>query len=351
MIPARTATADVEWPPFQIPNTEPIPQPPIGQHHEFCQLAELSVVYGKSTVTDVRVEFASLTTLTNLDSSLRFHKKYLHGAGVVCGLEVQCAGSDGTSVVVRDGYAIDCQGNDILVCAPETYDVISNITTPSGVADGDYSLYIDADDSNKLKIEPYTAPKHVVANALKDTVWADFYQEYLRPLLAIWDKLSAHPPDAIVKNTHRAFSSLTNLAYQYAKPALGREVYVSHDEHDILAALYDDVKGVLVDKTFCALLSDLRPLPKYPQDIDGIGTGFGEGFKTRLRMDATGLRAVTVGNDDTIHLYRIENRVPVLTQILTFPGGSTFTVMDAGFTADSETLYAIANDGQTARSR
>src|SRR5574340_614895 len=45
----------------------------------------------------------------------RLHNRYLHGPGVVCGLEVVCNDCDGY-VTVKPGYAIDPCGNDIIVC-------------------------------------------------------------------------------------------------------------------------------------------------------------------------------------------------------------------------------------------
>ena len=38
LIPARTATGDIEWPPYQLPNTNPIAQPPAGIQHHYCRL-------------------------------------------------------------------------------------------------------------------------------------------------------------------------------------------------------------------------------------------------------------------------------------------------------------------------
>jgi len=38
LIPARTATGEVEWPPYEIPNRNPIPQPPLGITHHYCRL-------------------------------------------------------------------------------------------------------------------------------------------------------------------------------------------------------------------------------------------------------------------------------------------------------------------------
>lgn len=42
LIPARTATGEIEWPPFETPNTNPIAQPPRGIRHHYCRLALLA---------------------------------------------------------------------------------------------------------------------------------------------------------------------------------------------------------------------------------------------------------------------------------------------------------------------
>jgi hypothetical protein len=43
LIPARTATGDIEWPPYQLPNTNPIAQPPAGIQHHYCRLGILGL--------------------------------------------------------------------------------------------------------------------------------------------------------------------------------------------------------------------------------------------------------------------------------------------------------------------
>jgi hypothetical protein len=49
----------------------------------------------------------------------KLHNRYLHGWGVVCGLEVVCS-SCGDRVSVQPGYALSPCGDDIIVCAPDT---------------------------------------------------------------------------------------------------------------------------------------------------------------------------------------------------------------------------------------
>ena len=43
LIPARTATGEIEWPPYDVPNTSPIPQLPLGIKHHYCRLAIIEV--------------------------------------------------------------------------------------------------------------------------------------------------------------------------------------------------------------------------------------------------------------------------------------------------------------------
>src|SRR5262249_18350264 len=56
----------------------------------------------------------------------RLHNRYLHGWGVVCGLQVVCSDCDGW-VTVKTGYALDPCGNDIIVCKDTPFNVIKAI--------------------------------------------------------------------------------------------------------------------------------------------------------------------------------------------------------------------------------
>ena len=73
VIPARTATGEIEWPPFAIPNTAPAPQPPRGIAHHFCRLALLSFDAEKKVWTaadDCRPLFPPLTEPCCTDDAL-----------------------------------------------------------------------------------------------------------------------------------------------------------------------------------------------------------------------------------------------------------------------------------------
>jgi len=56
----------------------------------------------------------------------KLHNRYLHGWGVVCGLEVLCHPCKG-QVTVKSGYAISPCGEDIVVCADDVIDVCALI--------------------------------------------------------------------------------------------------------------------------------------------------------------------------------------------------------------------------------
>ena len=77
----------------------------------------------------------SAADLTALQSYVagknRLHNRFLHGWGVVCGLEVVCDDCEG-SVTIRPGYAIDPCGADIVVGQPVRFDVIRAIQDCSG---------------------------------------------------------------------------------------------------------------------------------------------------------------------------------------------------------------------------
>ena len=67
----------------------------------------------------------------------RLHNRYLHGWGVVCGMQVVCGECDGW-VTIKTGYAIDPCGNDIIVCADQPFNVLKAIQaccTPPKPAD------------------------------------------------------------------------------------------------------------------------------------------------------------------------------------------------------------------------
>jgi hypothetical protein len=364
LVPARIATADIEWPPFQVPNSEPVPQPPLGTPRHFCRIASIEVAKGMWKLADCRKPFPPLTHICADDvcyesrcdalqaektvqdaldklcdlSKLRFHKKMLHGWGIVCGLQARCAG-DEHSVKVLSGYAIDCEGSDILF-KETSFDFISAITTPSGVMDGEYSLILDPKVKGQLRVAPYLGPPETLQQALGGTFWPNYYDQYLAPLLKYFDSLSGTPPP--VTESEMLVSSLVNLAAQYNDAKNGGKVYISVQEDAVLNKIYQDVLKLLFDLTFCGFKSNMHAMPKYPEGIGGITSIFAFGTKSRIRINAAGTEACTVGTDNTIHIYSLAKSS--LTTILTLPTSGA-VVQDAIFSPDGQTLIAIATTG------
>jgi hypothetical protein len=60
----------------------------------------------------------------------RLHNRYLVGTGVACGLAVRCDPCCDGSVIIEPGYAIDCCGNDIVVCKEASFNVIDCFKQP-----------------------------------------------------------------------------------------------------------------------------------------------------------------------------------------------------------------------------
>lgn len=63
----------------------------------------------------------------------RFHNARLFGAGVVCGLEVECGPCDSSKILVEPGYALDCCGNDLVLTCERTLDIAPMIRALGGV--------------------------------------------------------------------------------------------------------------------------------------------------------------------------------------------------------------------------
>jgi hypothetical protein len=63
----------------------------------------------------------------------KLHNRYLHGHGIVCGLDVVCDACGTQTVVVKTGYALSPCGDDIVVCKDTIVnicDLISQCCTP-----------------------------------------------------------------------------------------------------------------------------------------------------------------------------------------------------------------------------
>lgn len=57
----------------------------------------------------------------------KLYHRTLDGFGVVCGLRMKCDCQCPGRIIIGDGYAIDCCGNDLVVCEPRGFDVIGEL--------------------------------------------------------------------------------------------------------------------------------------------------------------------------------------------------------------------------------
>jgi hypothetical protein len=107
-----------------------VPTPRTKKHEKCCQCPACA---GLECLERPRYFAGQLLTEAELNSEQsyviaknRLHNRYLHGWGVVCGLEVVCHNCAGW-VTVRAGYALDPCGNDVIVCRDTEFNVLDAI--------------------------------------------------------------------------------------------------------------------------------------------------------------------------------------------------------------------------------
>jgi len=125
-IPARTATGEIEWPPFAIPNQSPEAQPPRGIRHHYCRLALLALDAASgawSVVEDCRRPFPPLTDPTCCSATS------LH----VAGINWENDGSYLGSGLTTDGLRITLDGPPDPAClSNDTVQVAVELPYPPG---------------------------------------------------------------------------------------------------------------------------------------------------------------------------------------------------------------------------
>lgn len=372
LIPARTATGDIEWPPFEIPNTRPIPQPPVGIRHHHCRLALIEVLGGVVVQQyDCRDLFPSLTEIHAEDvwfdnqhcqlpdaktvqealdvlcaaQDLRHHNKHLHGHGVVCGLKVKC-GAARNEIIVEKGYALDCEGFPINVQQEIPYNIVAEsqvLDLLDDNGDGEVCLSVARSSTRGaiISIEPHVK-ENFWDSVLEGTLLKDFYEDCIESLIIFLasqfpTSLTDTPP---VPTDQRRLTSILNLLAQLINSASGPYAFLSRDEDALLRNFYEDLKAFIASETFCAMFDGDRPFPPY--DIDaGLETIFGPAlrFHHRLRLHPSEDLAYTCGIDNKIYVYDLASRE--LIQTLEFPASKTVIVQDVAISAKESTLYAV----------
>jgi len=398
LIPARTATGEIEWPRDESPSREPISQSPQGIQHHYSRLALIESTGGTlNFVADCRKHFPSLTEICAEDvcfnnntcnfagaetvqdaldmlcaaNDLRFHNKHLHGWGIVCGLQVECctdehgpcldpAGKPGRYVTVRHGYAIDCEGNDINLKEDQKVDLLGlmkgpQTLSPPALQDGDVSLILDprANSQSPFRVEPYKQPSSKWQSLLAGTLLADVLQDCIKGLIDFVKAEFTTPPGeekALVGPTQKRITTFSNLLIQLVNKQNGSFVFLSGEkgksganlEDSILRDFYHKLREKLQSHTFCAMFDGARPFPDYPAEYSDrtLTTIFGKGFQKRFRVAPNSKVGYSVGASNKINVYDLEKGEMVAE--LEFPGGTSAIVQDVAFSKDGKQLYAVA---------
>jgi DNA-binding beta-propeller fold protein YncE len=392
LIPARTATGDIEWSPFKIPNTNPNAQPAVGIHHYYCRLALLEVISGVVTITDCRPLFPPLTEISAEDVSfdnktcefpaaetvqeamdllcaardLRHHNKHLHGHGVVCGLKVKC-GPKRHQVVVENGYALDCEGNDIRVNEKNEYNgILYDIVTEAKKGNllntevESVCLTISRSGSQgaEISIEPYVK-QGLWDSILEGSLLKDFYEDCIESLIIFLAlqfprKLTDKAPVPLAQRRLTAFINfiiqLINskngyYAFLSGKKARNEECGEKSDEKKyedkLLWCFYKDLQEFIASETYCAMFDGDTPFPKYPIDA-GLGTIFGPTirFHRRLKLHPSGGFAYTYyGFGSKIYVYDL--RRSEFIQAAEFPSSTNLIIQDVAISPEGKELYAV----------
>jgi len=339
------------------------------------QAKDICTSGGTCNQTDIRTVQDAIDYLCR-ERDLRWHNKHLHGWGVVCGLIAECGpdslpdpdgegGTDGAlrrEVRVTPGYALNCEGVDLVLEGEQIFDLIARIdqleeTGTPILTDGDgrVCLRLDQGDDGQpaVEVEPYDPAKHK-KSLLDGTLIMDFYENCIKALIdgivAEFQFLNADELDIVeggstglVSIQRRKFTSLLNLIIQFigVNTANGSYVFLSQKEHLILRDVYLRLLELLRSKTFCAMFQE-DEFPAYPFADRGMTTYFGKNSHTRARLHPDGKRVYTYGGtDNTINVYDVESEQ--LIQVVEMPSAEGAEVSAIAFSPDGALLYAAAS--------
>ncbi|MBN4077017.1 hypothetical protein JYT48_01965 [Mariprofundus ferrooxydans] len=332
--------------------------PPLTDIHasDVCVDALCEELYGDSkTVQDA---FEHLCR----QKGLKYHNKHLHGWGIVCGLQLECAQSDAPNarqhIIIQRGSAIDCEGLDLESKHARSYPVIEAIQTLEAAdktkylnqaGDGDFCISLNGMDKKNqpiFAIEPYQAETKGWQALLSDTLLMDFYNDCIKNPLQMIRKLLLPQEGGteLVQAADERLISVLNLLIQLNDPIHGQYVYLSPKEDTILRELYDMLKQLLSSETYCAMFDDLPEFPVYPFPKTRFSTLFGpiskKRWHDRLRVHPDGIRAYSLGGGDYIHAFDLQNEQ--MRAEIAHPGGPNCVVQDVAFSPDGKLIYASA---------
>jgi hypothetical protein len=199
----------------------------------------------------------------------------------VCGLKVHCD-ADRRFVQVHKGYAIACDGTDLLMEAATRHNVVSLATARKlldAKGDGAIELLLDKAPGSPpafdVRADPGPGNKTILAQILEGTLFKDVLDDCIQPVIDFFqdDLFKAEPNDrALVPEVGKNRIAALNMVVQFANKSAGANVFLSRDEHNRLTALYQRIRKFIAVKAYCGMFDGLKPMPAYPFDDLGIRT-------------------------------------------------------------------------------
>jgi hypothetical protein len=216
------------------------------------------------------------------ERDLRWHNRHLHGWGVVCGLILECDPEQPDAVILNGGYALDCEGNDMVVDEEGfTINIPERLEEegidPAGLAeDQGVCLYLEFTEDKELDvgIELYEEEQLDWWERLRGTLLHDFYDDCILDLVkALTGELQDTEVEQRcaltvcgreqIRPAKRRTLTLANLLFHYQQGEAETILNLSQCEHALLRDLYDSLKNILRSRTFCAQFEQ-QAFPDYP---------------------------------------------------------------------------------------
>lgn len=358
MIPARTATADVEWP---RPGGTAAFVSPHGIKHGYCRVGFVEFSGTAISFHDCRNLFPPLTEIDRCD--LKLHNKHLHGKGVVCGLQVVCGG-DGKreTVTIKPGHAIDCEGTDILLKTPATFPVVArakDLKLLDAAGTGEALLTLRADTEEKPVFDLQAAPAepvglaNIVKHLLEGTLWMDFFNDCLKPLVDfLRDALLTRDPadKSLVTIQEKRVLTVTNAYAHLSANLPNRRLWLSKEQHKLLQELYEGlVKFAGHSETFCAIADSFPEFPKFPFGARQIATGFVARRAEGAAVSPDGRFAALWGGTTAANLYVFDLAKGELVVDRAVEGAAGLAVRDVAFAEFQKKPVAVVLSGNASR--
>lgn len=357
LIPARTATGDIEWP--RDATLNPLPMPPHGIRHRYASLAVVAVgAEGITTVTDCRRIFPPLTEIADSADWLRRHNRFLHGWGVVCGLQVHCAAGARGNVTVERGYALECDGAELRVSERTTVPLVE-LAVGAELLDqggnGRVCLTVrNAPGSRpEFGVHPPPAEQSVLREILAGTLLNDVFEQCVQPLLRELRELFIRAADndaAAVTVPQRRLTAAMNLLVQLGGDPATHRIHLSPREHELLREVHARLVELLVSPVFCALRDGLRPFPDHPFAARPADTFFGRQLLTRVRVARDGRTAWAFSPEVPRTIAVFDTESGEMTREIALPAvaGMTLNVQDVAFLMDGTAVVAAGDAADSA---